>query len=99
MLRGERVKVFAEESGTARLEPAALSGKPSSCNACQSAPISSMHLSPKPLALRPVLSSVAGHIHGQFQPAPDSQFVKDASQVILDDLLSSPRNPADLPIR
>src|SRR5207302_8221907 len=82
---GERVKVFAEES-----EPfpdshgSCGSAQPlSTCNTSQPAPIAGMHPRPEPIAFRPILASMAGHIHGEFQPAPDSQFVEDASQVVL----------------
>src|SRR5580700_7158809 len=47
----------------------------------------------------PVLAPVAGHVHGQLQPAPDPQFVEDAAQVILDDLLAGTHDFSDLAVR
>ena len=53
----------------------------------------------RPLRLRgPVLPAVAGHVHGQFQAAPDAQFVEGAAQVILDDLFAGADDLADFAI-
>jgi hypothetical protein len=41
---------------------------------------------------------VAGHVHGQLQPAPDSQFVKGTAQMVLDDLLGGANDFADFAI-
>src|ERR1017187_8566591 len=37
---------------------------------------------------RPILSAVAGHVHRQFQPAPDTNFVERATQMVLDHLFA-----------
>src|ERR1700678_500594 len=41
---------------------------------------------------------MAGHVHGYFQAAPDTQFVKSAAQVVLDDLLAGSDDPADFAV-
>src|ERR1700722_1920848 len=46
----------------------------------------------------PVLASMAGDIHRKFQPAPNAQFVEDAAQMILDDLLAGSHDLADFAI-
>ena len=43
-------------------------------------------------------AAVAGYIHGQLEPAPDTQFIEGAAQVILDDLLRCARQLADFTI-
>ena len=51
----------------------------------------------RPLGLwRPALPAVAGHIHGQFQPAPDAQLVESRAQMVLDDLFAGADDLADL---
>ena len=37
---------------------------------------------------KPILSAVVGHVHCQFQPTPDSKFVKCSAQMILDYLFA-----------
>jgi hypothetical protein len=32
----------------------------------------------------PVLSAMAGHMHGQFQAAPDAKFVESTAQMVLE---------------
>jgi len=41
---------------------------------------------------------VAGHVHRQFQPAPDAEFVEDAPQMVLDDLLTGADDATNLSI-
>jgi len=47
---------------------------------------------------RPGLSAVTGHVHGQFQAAPNAQFVEGAAQVVFDDLLAGADDAADLAV-
>jgi hypothetical protein len=46
----------------------------------------------------PMLATVAGHVHGQLEAAPDSQLVEGAAQVILDDLLRSAQELANFAV-
>src|ERR1700733_14995193 len=48
--------------------------------------------------LHPILSPVAGNIHRQFEPTPHPQFVERGAQVILNHLLGSSNEFADLTI-
>jgi hypothetical protein len=41
---------------------------------------------------------MAGDVHCQFQPSPDSKFVKYAAQMILDYLFAAPDDPANFAI-
>ena len=50
------------------------------------------------LDVGPALPSMGRDIHGEFEAAPDPEFVKDASQVVLDDLLAGADDSADLAI-
>src|SRR6266567_5565419 len=47
---------------------------------------------------RPFLSAVTGDIHGQFEAAPDADFVKCAAQMILDHLFAGANNLADFAV-
>src|SRR5450631_2958859 len=47
---------------------------------------------------RPVLSAMAGYIHGQLQPAPDAKFIERATQMVLDDLFAGANDFADFAI-
>jgi hypothetical protein len=46
----------------------------------------------------PILAPVAGHVHGQLETAPDTQFIESAPQVVLDDLLGRANEPANFTI-
>src|SRR6266702_771185 len=50
-------------------------------------------------SVRPVLSSMASYVPGEFQPDPDPELVECAAQVVLDDLLRGTDDPADFTIR
>jgi len=41
---------------------------------------------------------VAGYVHGQFQAAPDANFVKGTTQMVLDDLFARADDFADFAI-
>jgi hypothetical protein len=45
-----------------------------------------------------ILAPVAGHVHGQLETAPDTQFIESAPQVVLDDLLGRANEPANFTI-
>src|SRR5580698_7959188 len=47
---------------------------------------------------RPVFAAMTGHIHCQFQAAPDAKLVEGIPQMILDDLLAGPHDFADFAI-
>src|ERR1700681_3093369 len=47
---------------------------------------------------RPILSAVAGHVHGQFQSAPDAKFVERAAQMVLDHLFAGADDLANFAI-
>src|ERR1035437_2747105 len=47
---------------------------------------------------KPILSAMAGHVHCQFQPTPDSKFVKCAAQMILDYLFAGTDDSANFAI-
>src|SRR3984957_7571670 len=47
---------------------------------------------------RPLLAAVTGYVHGQFQPAPDSEFVERTAQMVLDYLFTGADNLADFAI-
>src|SRR5579864_2066512 len=47
---------------------------------------------------RPIAASVAGDIHGKFQPAPDSYLVKYAPQMVFDHLLAGTDDFTDLAV-
>ena len=51
------------------------------------------------LGLRgPILSAVAGHVHGQLQTAPDTDFVECATQVVLDHLFAGADDFSDFAV-
>jgi hypothetical protein len=41
---------------------------------------------------------MAGNVHGQFQATPDTELVKNVSQMILDDLFAGAHDPTDLAV-
>jgi hypothetical protein len=47
---------------------------------------------------KPIFSAMARHIHCQFQPSPDSKFVKCAAQMILDYLFAGTDDLPDFAI-
>ena len=60
---------------------------------------SANHWEHRPLRLiQPALAPVTGHVHGQFEPAPDTQFVESAAQMVLDDLLRGAYELANLAV-
>jgi hypothetical protein len=46
----------------------------------------------------PVLSATAGHVHCQFQPAPDSKLVKRSVPMVLDHWFAGADDLANVPI-
>jgi hypothetical protein len=58
----------------------------------------SLNGNPPFTVFQPMLTAVAGHVHGQLEAAPDSHLVEGAAQVILDNLLRGTQELANFAV-